>query len=1465
MRGDFRRPGLALEDGLAAVERPHEGPGVGELAEVLCGVARGLGRGAAGLGDEPGGDVGGGGVGEGGVAAGEEAVRRGVVLLEVALGEGGDGGVEDCAEAVAEQLVAEAGVGVEGALALGRALLELAGDGEGERQDGGDGGGNVAPEADGEHGGAAEVEEGEREEGPAEGVEQAEAEEREGGVRGEDVDAGEDPGDGVGGGVGDGVEAGEREGDGGGELVGRGRAEAGPGVAEAAGGPQNEHFKGIAVVTPFPITAVDMQSPEVQRAQEDGFGQPDLDCLLLKIVFDIELTTEILGKTTTLELANNWTTFFYNNFLDTLVTQLTRPPWIILVRRLSDDEKNDFQRQLESVTSGRTVVTAYVKPVSDCEKIRKRDQLPDHIVFKPRTVTLSTLLKALSRMSNVPEHLYINQFGQKRLVRDANEEFPWMEKLLQDPEAKFRVDAGFLLLTPNSQGVTLFSRGRSDTTVHDSRNQGPKIVTTQVYPLYNSTLGNFSCNVGNKDKVTKVKFYDHVVNAVAKSSIQTPVYMRDNRGKVPLANATLRQHYHAWIKLLNRIEIFSQQSGPANDVFRVEVSVNSDACKCAANGHSPPTDMQSIFDLAVTIGSSVLNSGRVLLFTANRGELITATRQTFKTLHAPPYGFGTGANNTRVSKRMLGCYFVLMNAVGFTLSKNQMECQNQILATSGEVQEEVGIPADLALEEIQTPSGARPLAQDAAGFVELENNVLKYCEMWNPHRGRGDFRCVHVDTTTAFKFHDPAGNLPSMADKSGLCKAIVLYFGTTWYKFLKLLIPRGLNNRVDHSKEAPTAQMVETEISEKVRTVIGYLEPQEVGGILCNFFECQSNLPLDVLWKLVPVAGGSPFVLPRSCTATSLEKSFPFPGSAVLSGPYQKWRNWYERMLPAEPTVGENPFWSMMALIHDQYTSVDFSGDYPDTMTIFNSTQQSCEVSCVTCGSNLTFIVKKQTNSGGCWLNTAIPTLPCPMSCGFPHANVYKKLPLSNGASGFYVSNFQNLIRYGVNTLNNSSGSPKNKDAHLFFVFPSLEIPILLQLRQSGWTFTCETEIYLLNTSEYFYTTFERLYCRVQERDIDFEKWPDMASFLATAKRTHVLNNFTVYFSNDKLEQPLGVWFESESGVRLYFDARCFPQGDNTVAEFLNNVMDLKYIVPTETVIDVDVFLRDPKYFMLYHGSQGLCPVKLVNGHDDAWLWNDPNEPQSTTPLKADFDLYFDEKQYCPDKIVNKLPVGPHEKTRLQDLLKSTRLDRTVLQKKTVEFTFANLSPNMVPIKGQVGHNCIGLTIRQTISPSSGKHPQTRAATAPILQKFLHNGRYTITTIGIHPRNNTVLPHIQEMDFISMSRSLLPQGSRLWIKITNSIYHTIVSQAHIAGHDVELPKVQICSDYLQGFYKLGGSSIDVPIESNQVSVICIIDEESPTLVEIRLKVLENSRCVLFFDLPPDAHHIFDFLQTCPTL
>jgi hypothetical protein len=1238
-----------------------------------------------------------------------------------------------------------------------------------------------------------------------------------------------------------------------------------------------------------------MESAEVQRTQEIGFGEPDLDCLLLKVPLDIELITEILGKTTTLELADGWTIFRYKGFMDSLVTQLTKPPWIILVPRFSFEAKADFRKQLADVTKGRVVVTEWEKKtlVSECRKTRgQRDKLTDHIVRKPKTVTLLVLLKALSQMSKPPQHLYVNQFGQKILVENANGEFPWMEKLLQNPEAKFRVDVGFLLQTPNGEDVTLFSRGQSDTTVHDSRDKSEKLLRPHIYKMFNTPLGSFSCIVGSFKVFHYVKMYPANLVGPLKSILGTCPYMSDAQRRKPAANATLRRQLQKWFEALDTIDTRRNEPGPGKNTFRVEVSVNYDASEFEAHGDSfAPKNMQEIVDKAAAIGSFCLSSGRVQLSTADWGALIQATRQTFETLHASPYCFGTGANNNQVSKRMLGYYFVLMNAIGLTLSKYQETCQQQILTTCGEEQEgeeEVGLPADQALEKMQRPSGARPLPEGAPGSTELELIVMTYCEIWNPHRNilAADLRCVDLNTQTAFKFNDPARKLPSMATKEGLCKAVVLYLGTTWHNFLLLKKPRGSDNRQDFNKEAPTAQMVETEISEKVRSVLNYSEPPEDGSILLDSFDCQSKAPLNTLWKRVTAAGESPFLLPMSCTAPSLDQSFPFPQSAVLSSVYSKWRKLYEwhlqqQPLSFEPPAGANSFWHIMVL-DPVKCAAEFSAGHSDQIQSFNLTPQSCEVPCVTCEGNLMFTMRKNTPNGKWWLNTVIPTLPCKMGCGFTDVNPYHMLTLAQGAPGFYVPSFENLLQFGVDTTGNSSGFRENKEAHLFYVYPSLEIPTLLQLRQNGWVLTCKTKNYLLNTSEYFYATFKHMYCMVEEGNIENDRWPDVLKFLVIAKRSHVLQDVNVYFSKDTAAKPLGVWFKSVSGVRLHFDARCLPQDEDTVKKFLNNVMDLKDIVPTEIVIDHAAFLKDPTYFMLYHVSEGLCPVKGQT-LDDSWQWNNASKPNGASLLKADFDRYYDKSIDCTRQIairqnlLQNVTAGSCRKTYLQNLLKVCNspefLKRTALPH-TVEFSFETLSPNMVPInKNKLPHdaNCLGLTMRKAISPSSSRdYTKTRAATAataaPKLQNFLDNGCYTVTTVGRYPRNNRALHHIQEMDFISMSRSLLPQGSPLWIRITQKMYNSIRLQAQSAGHEVQLPNVQWEDDrvdYLRAFYKLGGSSVDLPIEHNQVSVICIIGQENPSLVAIPVKILEDGRCVLYFDRPIDANHIFDFLHSTP--
>jgi hypothetical protein len=86
------------------------------------------------------------------------------------------------------------------------------------------------------------------------------------------------------------------------------------------------------------------------------------------------------------------------------------------------------------------------------------------------------------------------------------------------------------------------------------------------------------------------------------------------------------------------------------------------------------------------------------------------------------------------------------------------------------------------------------------------------------------------------------------------------------------------------------------------------------------------------------------------------------------------------------------------------------------------------------------------------------------------------------------------------------------------------------------------------------------------------------------------------------------------------------------------------------------------------------------------------------------------------------------------------------------------------------------------------------------------------------------------MDFITMSRCMLVEGSELWIKITKSVYKLVLSQAQQQGFKVMLPVSAALHDnmpeqhscYLRYFYVLGCSLHTSPVEANSVTSICTI-------------------------------------------
>lgn len=114
---------------------------------------------------------------------------------------------------------------------------------------------------------------------------------------------------------------------------------------------------------------------------------------------------------------------------------------------------------------------------------------------------------------------------------------------------------------------------------------------------------------------------------------------------------------------------------------------------------------------------------------------------------------------------------------------------------------------------------------------------------------------------------------------------------------------------------------------------------------------------------------------------------------------------------------------------------------------------------------------------------------------------------------------------------------------------------------------------------------------------------------------------------------------------------------------------------------------------------------------------------------------------------------------------------------------------------------------------------------------FLQDGRYTVSSVVTNPAAQKQEPVFIQMDFISMSRCMLIEGSQIWINITAQLYDELQRQALEQGFKIMLPVTKELHKnmqglrYLRGFYVLGGTLHHTPIHSNYVRIICIIDKQ----------------------------------------
>jgi hypothetical protein len=157
-------------------------------------------------------------------------------------------------------------------------------------------------------------------------------------------------------------------------------------------------------------------------------------------------------------------------------------------------------------------------------------------------------------------------------------------------------------------------------------------------------------------------------------------------------------------------------------------------------------------------------------------------------------------------------------------------------------------------------------------------------------------------------------------------------------------------------------------------------------------------------------------------------------------------------------------------------------------------------------------------------------------------------------------------------------------------------------------------------------------------------------------------------------------------------------------------------------------------------------------------------------------------------------------------------------------FSFNDFTPNMLPLHHgqQQGAAVWGLTIEQDVS-------------------FLRNGCHCVSTADGHPQARAadsadaadaadLVAFTHDMDFISMSHCMVPEGTELWIRVTAEVYAIILQQAQDQGSSLMLPVSQALhnsmpakhSRYLRAFYTLGCSVHDQPLAHNQVSLVCVM-------------------------------------------
>jgi hypothetical protein len=457
-------------------------------------------------------------------------------------------------------------------------------------------------------------------------------------------------------------------------------------------------------------------------------------------------------------------------------------------------------------------------------------------------------------------------------------------------------------------------------------------------------------------------------------------------------------------------------------------------------------------------------------------------------------------------------------------------------------------------------------------------------------------------------------------------------------------------------------------------------------------------------------------------------------------------------------------------------------------------------------------------------LQPTVPTHEWPDSAKISNGDIrpFAAMPLPDAAS-VCLSEFYEFLKHGI--VMHDDGilvdmHPKKQAGARSLpcvLCPVVHWPVLVLLAPSGWTVPGRSPLALRASSQVFSE-------HVSQRSVlkvTADTWPLAAPQVSEFAAGRV--------GAELLARAVGQCLALDDVSALYFVAEpsvIWRQHADSSLVLFASAAELCYSVCVPEAREE----RDSccAQFIAEHAEHGLCNVRaLEGGRHVARYWKFWARSALQELRDEAARLWTDNQALALQDDADAFDKESFENTR--ETLADNRAE--------TERLLADASA--AGSRTYLNQTIFDMSSRTTrFTPAGDLHPSGEppvSAWGLVLEregKFLRSGRYAVSVVD--PLGGGAA--LFDMDFATMSRAMLQEGSELWIGINSSVYARILSEASAQGTKIMLPVSaelharlktdSAVSRQLRAFYVLGGSSSVTAIDRNSVRVIVVVANKS---------------------------------------